>query len=46
MGVDFVYMFDDDMILGKRMIEIMVYIGVIDKYCNLVLGSIGCIFLF
>ncbi|XP_024371047.1 uncharacterized protein [Physcomitrium patens] len=40
-GADFVYMLDDDMIPGKRMIEIMAHIGATDKYRNSVLGSIG-----
>ena len=39
--VDFVYILDDDMIPGKRMLEILSHVGGTDKYRNSVLGSIG-----
>uniref|UniRef100_A0A1D1YE56 Alanine--tRNA ligase n=1 Tax=Anthurium amnicola TaxID=1678845 RepID=A0A1D1YE56_9ARAE len=38
---DFVYILDDDMIPGKRMLEILSHVGGTDKYHNSVLGSIG-----
>ncbi|KAG9445617.1 hypothetical protein H6P81_011745 [Aristolochia fimbriata] len=38
---DFVYILDDDMIPGKRMLEILSHVGGTDKYKNSVLGSIG-----
>jgi hypothetical protein len=40
-GADFVYMLDDDMIPGRRMLEILSHAGGTDKYRNAVLGSIG-----
>ncbi|KAG0590220.1 hypothetical protein KC19_1G082200 [Ceratodon purpureus] len=40
-GSDFVYMLDDDMIPGRRMLEILSHAGGTDKYRNAVLGSIG-----
>ncbi|XP_078427917.1 glycosyltransferase family protein 2 [Wolffia australiana] len=39
--VDFVYFLDDDMIPGRRMLEILSHAGGTDKYRNAVLGSIG-----
>lgn len=39
--VDFIYILDDDMIPGKRMLEILSHAGGTDKYRNSVLGSIG-----
>ncbi|KAI0528812.1 hypothetical protein KFK09_001355 [Dendrobium nobile] len=38
---DFVYIIDDDMIPGRKMMEILAHIGGIEKYKNSVLGSIG-----
>ncbi|MQL95643.1 hypothetical protein Taro_028318 [Colocasia esculenta] len=38
---DFIYILDDDMIPGKRMLEILSHVGGTDKYQNSVLGSIG-----
>ncbi|KAG1359768.1 hypothetical protein COCNU_08G012140 [Cocos nucifera] len=38
---DFVYILDDDMIPGKKMLEILAHVGGTDKYKNSVLGSIG-----
>ncbi|XP_020112573.1 uncharacterized protein LOC109727091 [Ananas comosus] len=38
---DFVYIVDDDMIPGKKMLEILAHVGGTDKYKNAVLGSIG-----
>ncbi|KAG8060650.1 hypothetical protein GUJ93_ZPchr0002g26203 [Zizania palustris] len=38
---DFVYVLDDDMIPGTRMLEILSHVGGTDKYRNAVLGSIG-----
>nr|CAD1820861.1 unnamed protein product [Ananas comosus var. bracteatus] len=38
---DFVYILDDDMIPGKRMLEILAHVGGTEKYKNSVLGSIG-----
>ncbi|KAK1307989.1 hypothetical protein QJS10_CPA09g02073 [Acorus calamus] len=38
---DFVYILDDDMIPGKKMLEILSHVGGTDKYKNSVLGSIG-----
>jgi len=40
-GVDFVYMLDDDMIPGRRMLEILTHAAGTAKYRNAVLGSIG-----
>ncbi|CAK9859938.1 unnamed protein product [Sphagnum jensenii] len=40
-GADFVYIMDDDMIPGKRMLEILSHVAGTDKYHNSVLGSIG-----
>ncbi|KAG6468723.1 uncharacterized protein LOC122034877 [Zingiber officinale] len=38
---DFVYILDDDMIPGRRMLEILTHVGGTEKYKNSVLGSIG-----
>ncbi|KAG0452694.1 hypothetical protein HPP92_025358 [Vanilla planifolia] len=38
---DFVYILDDDMIPGWKMLEILSHVGGTDKYNNAVLGSIG-----
>ncbi|CAL9203281.1 unnamed protein product [Musa hybrid cultivar] len=38
---DFVYIVDDDMIPGKKMLEILSHVGGTEKYKNSVLGSIG-----
>ncbi|WOL18076.1 hypothetical protein Cni_G26869 [Canna indica] len=38
---DFVYILDDDMIPGTKMLEILSHVGGTDKYKNSVLGSIG-----
>ncbi|KAI4373539.1 hypothetical protein MLD38_011656 [Melastoma candidum] len=38
---DFVYIVDDDMIPGKRMLEILAHVAGTEKYQNSVLGSIG-----
>ncbi|KAK8947496.1 hypothetical protein KSP40_PGU007341 [Platanthera guangdongensis] len=38
---DFVYIVDDDMIPGKKMLEILAHVGSTEKYKNSVLGSIG-----
>ncbi|GJM87285.1 hypothetical protein PR202_ga03225 [Eleusine coracana subsp. coracana] len=38
---DFVYVLDDDMIPGARMLEILCHVAGTDKYGNAVLGSIG-----
>ncbi|XP_077227844.1 uncharacterized protein LOC143860884 [Tasmannia lanceolata] len=38
---DFVYILDDDMIPGKKMLEILSHVAGTDKYKNSVLGSIG-----
>nr|CAB3448271.1 unnamed protein product [Digitaria exilis] len=38
---DFVYILDDDMIPGARMLEILCHVSGTDKYGNAVLGSIG-----
>ncbi|XP_038972326.1 uncharacterized protein LOC103708423 isoform X2 [Phoenix dactylifera] len=38
---DFVYILDDDMIPGRRMLEILSHVGGTEKYKNAVLGSIG-----
>ncbi|CAA6655249.1 unnamed protein product [Spirodela intermedia] len=38
---DFIYILDDDMIPGRRMLEILSHAGGTDKYRNSVLGSIG-----
>ncbi|GAB2233692.1 hypothetical protein Droror1_Dr00002921 [Drosera rotundifolia] len=38
---DLVYILDDDMIPGKRMLEIMSHVAGTEKYQNVVLGSIG-----
>ncbi|KAK8962362.1 KH domain-containing protein [Platanthera guangdongensis] len=40
---DFVYIVDDDMIPGKKMLEILAHVGSTEKYKNSVLGSIGMI---
>nr|DAD28015.1 TPA_asm: hypothetical protein HUJ06_029483 [Nelumbo nucifera] len=38
---DLVYILDDDMIPGKKMLQILSHVAGIDKYKNSVLGSIG-----
>ncbi|XP_008805206.1 uncharacterized protein LOC103718255 [Phoenix dactylifera] len=38
---DFVYILDDDVIPGKKMLEILAHVGGTEKYKNSVLGSIG-----
>ncbi|KAJ0967618.1 hypothetical protein J5N97_024535 [Dioscorea zingiberensis] len=38
---DFIYILDDDMIPGKKMLEILSHVGGTEKYKNSVLGSIG-----
>lgn len=38
---DFVYIIDDDMIPGKKMLEILTHVAGTEKYENAVLGSIG-----
>ncbi|EFJ14348.1 hypothetical protein SELMODRAFT_120665 [Selaginella moellendorffii] len=38
---DFVYFLDDDMIPGRRMLEILSHVAGTEKYGNSVLGSIG-----
>ncbi|KAL5998343.1 hypothetical protein ACLOJK_009283 [Asimina triloba] len=38
---DFVYILDDDMIPGRKMLEILSHVAGTDKYKNSVLGSIG-----
>ena len=38
---DFVYLMDDDMIPGKKMLQILAHVGGTEKYRNAVLGSIG-----
>ncbi|XP_009613820.1 uncharacterized protein [Nicotiana tomentosiformis] len=38
---DLVYIVDDDMIPGKKMLQILAHVAGIDKYKNSVLGSIG-----
>ncbi|CAN6479385.1 unnamed protein product [Victoria cruziana] len=38
---DFIYILDDDMIPGKKMLEILSHVAGTDKYKNSVLGSIG-----
>ncbi|KAG0478203.1 hypothetical protein HPP92_012922 [Vanilla planifolia] len=38
---DFVYIVDDDMIPGRKMLEILAHVGGTEKYRNAVLGSIG-----
>ncbi|KAI4383796.1 hypothetical protein MLD38_009595 [Melastoma candidum] len=38
---DFVYVVDDDMIPGKRMLEVFAHVAGTEKYKNSVLGSIG-----
>ncbi|XXG89623.1 hypothetical protein AAC387_Pa12g1582 [Persea americana] len=38
---DFVYILDDDMIPGKKMLEILSHVAGTEKYKNSVLGSIG-----
>lgn len=40
-GADFVYLVDDDMIPGKRVLEIFAHVAGTEKYRNSVLGSIG-----
>ncbi|KAG1353921.1 hypothetical protein COCNU_07G000330 [Cocos nucifera] len=40
-GADFVYILDDDMIPGRRMLEILSHVGGTEKYKNAVLGSMG-----
>ncbi|GFZ17890.1 glycosyltransferase family protein 2 [Actinidia rufa] len=41
MEADFVYILDDDMIPGRKMLEILSHVAGTDKYKNSVLGSIG-----
>ncbi|XP_077229432.1 uncharacterized protein LOC143862295 isoform X2 [Tasmannia lanceolata] len=38
---DFIYILDDDMIPGKKMLEILSHVAGTEKYKNSVLGSIG-----
>ncbi|BFI43079.1 hypothetical protein MPTK2_8g14800 [Marchantia polymorpha subsp. ruderalis] len=38
---DYVYMLDDDMIPGRKMLEILSHVAGTEKYHNAVLGSIG-----
>ncbi|THG14198.1 uncharacterized protein LOC114273047 [Camellia sinensis] len=38
---DFVYILDDDMIPGRKMLQILTHLAGTDKYKNSVLGSIG-----
>ena len=38
---DLVYILDDDMIPGKKMLQILSHVAGTDKYSNVVLGSIG-----
>ncbi|KAL2609762.1 hypothetical protein R1flu_028335 [Riccia fluitans] len=38
---DYVYILDDDMIPGRRMLEILAHVAGTEKYHNAVLGSIG-----
>ncbi|CAM6128710.1 unnamed protein product [Calypogeia fissa] len=40
-GSDFVYFLDDDMIPGRKMLEILAHVAGTTKYHNSVLGSIG-----
>ncbi|KAG0580596.1 hypothetical protein KC19_4G185500 [Ceratodon purpureus] len=40
-GADFVYLLDDDMIPGRRVLQIMAHTAGTDKYRGSVLGSIG-----
>eukprot|EP01018_Ginkgo_biloba_P031332 Gb_01245 [translate_table: standard] len=40
-NADFVYILDDDMIPGRKMLQILGHIGGTEKYKNAVLGSIG-----
>lgn len=40
-GSDFVYLLDDDMIPGRRMLEILAHVAGTAKYRSAVLGSIG-----
>jgi GT2 family glycosyltransferase len=40
-GTDFVYVLDDDMIPGRRVVEILAHAARTAKYSNAVLGSIG-----
>ncbi|KAH9318332.1 hypothetical protein KI387_020101, partial [Taxus chinensis] len=40
-GADYVYIVDDDMIPGRRVLEIFAHAAGTDKYRNSVLGSIG-----
>ena len=39
--VDFVYILDDDMIPGRKMVQILAHIASTEKYRNSVLGSVG-----
>jgi hypothetical protein len=40
-GADFVYIVDDDMIPGSKVVEILAHIAGTDRYRDAVLGSIG-----
>lgn len=40
-GADFVYILDDDMIPGRRLLQILAHTAGTEKYRNSVLGSIG-----
>ncbi|MCO5557146.1 hypothetical protein L7F22_010703 [Adiantum nelumboides] len=40
-GADYVYILDDDMIPGHKMLQLLSHIAGTDKYNNAVLGSIG-----
>ncbi|KAH7301636.1 hypothetical protein KP509_23G035300 [Ceratopteris richardii] len=40
-GADYVYILDDDMIPGRKMLHILTHIAGTEKYHNAVLGSIG-----
>ncbi|KAJ7560479.1 hypothetical protein O6H91_04G131600 [Diphasiastrum complanatum] len=40
-SADYVYILDDDMIPGRKMLEILVHVAGTSKYHNAVLGSIG-----
>ncbi|TVU39466.1 hypothetical protein EJB05_12886 [Eragrostis curvula] len=40
-GADYVYVMDDDMIPGARMLEILCHVAGTDRYANAALGSIG-----
>ncbi|EPS59402.1 hypothetical protein M569_15406, partial [Genlisea aurea] len=40
-GIDFVYILDDDMIPGKKMLEILCHVAGTEKYKHAIFGSIG-----